>query len=80
MNFLRLAEVAGWKTIFMVPTIPNEKIIQPSLQEKADLVRIFYRLIPETGECLLGEFAEVADELRCTGVPLREWENSEARE
>ncbi|MCJ7584478.1 MAG: methionine synthase, partial [Anaerolineales bacterium] len=35
---------------------------------KADLVGVSYRLTPETGERLLGEFAEAADDLRATGV------------
>ena len=27
MNFLRLAEVAGWKTIFLGPAVPIETIL-----------------------------------------------------
>ena len=68
MNFLRLAEVAGWKTIFLGPAVPIEKIIEIARQEQADLVGISYRLTPETGERLLGEFAEAADELRSNGM------------
>ena len=37
-------------------------------EEGADLVGASYRLTPETGERLLGEFAEAADELRAQGV------------
>ena len=37
-------------------------------REKADLVGVSYRLTPETGERLLGDFAEAADELRARGV------------
>jgi hypothetical protein len=37
-------------------------------EEHADLVGVSYRLTPETGERLLGEFAEEADDLRSAGV------------
>jgi methylmalonyl-CoA mutase cobalamin-binding subunit len=68
MNFLHLAETAGWKTIFLGPGVPIEKIIATARQEQASLVGVSYRLTPETGERLLGEFAEAADELRQGGV------------
>lgn len=45
-----------------------EDFIQAAYREKADLVAVSYRLTPETGERLLGEFAELADELRSSGV------------
>ena len=68
MNFLRLAEAAGWRTVFLGPAVPIERVLQAAQQEKADLVGVSYRLTPETGERLLGEFAEAADELRGHGV------------
>ena len=67
-NFLRLAELAGWNTIFLGPAVPIEKIIDIATKEKADLVGVSYRLTAETGERLLGEFAEAADELKNNGV------------
>lgn len=67
-NFLRLAEQAGWKTIFLGPAVPIEKVLETARREKADLVGVSYRLTPETGERLLGEFAEAADELRAGGT------------
>jgi methylmalonyl-CoA mutase cobalamin-binding subunit len=67
-NFLRLAESAGWKTIFLGPAVPIEAVIQAAEQEKADLVGISYRLTPETGERLLGAFAEAADDMHSRGV------------
>jgi methanogenic corrinoid protein MtbC1 len=67
-NFLRLAETAGWRTIFLGPAISVEKIIAAAKREQADLVGVSYRLTPETGERLLGEFAEAADELRTAGM------------
>ena len=68
MNFLRLAETAGWKTIFLGPAVNMEEIILAAKRENADLVGISYRLTPETGEQLLGQFAEAADELHSAGV------------
>ncbi len=68
INFLRLAELAGWKTIFLGPAVPIEKVLEIARKEKAALVGVSYRLTPETGERLLGEFAEAADDLRSQGV------------
>jgi len=67
-NFLRLAEQVGWRTIFLGPAVPIEKVIEIAKIEKADLVGVSYRLTPENAENLLGEFAEEADELRSSGV------------
>jgi methylmalonyl-CoA mutase cobalamin-binding subunit len=68
MNFLRLAESAGWKTVFLGPAVPIDEVIKAVRREKADMVGISYRLTPETGERLLGEFAEAASELHEQGV------------
>ncbi|MCX7682275.1 MAG: cobalamin B12-binding domain-containing protein [Anaerolineae bacterium] len=68
MNFLRLAEAAGWRTVFLGPAVPIERVLEVARRERADLVGVSYRLTPETGERLLGEFAEAADELRSAGV------------
>jgi methylmalonyl-CoA mutase cobalamin-binding subunit len=68
MNFLRLAEQSGWQTVFLGPAVPVEKVLQAAKEEQADLVAVSYRLTPETGERLLGEFAEAADEMRSRGV------------
>src|SRR5512138_2079384 len=67
-NFLRLAEAAGWRTVFLGPAVPVEEMISAAQREEADLVGVSYRLTPETGERLLGEFAEAASELRERGV------------
>jgi methylmalonyl-CoA mutase cobalamin-binding subunit len=68
LNFLRLAEAAGWRTVFLGPAVPIEKVLQAAREQGASLVGISYRLTPETGERLLGEFAEAADQLRSNGV------------
>ena len=67
-NFLRLAESAGWRTVFLGPAVPIEEVLRAAKREDAELVGISYRLTPETGERLLGEFAEAADELHTNGV------------
>ncbi len=67
-NFLRLAEQAGWRTIFLGPAVPVDKLLEAAQREQADLIGVSYRLTPETGERLLAEFAEAADEMRATGV------------
>lgn len=67
-NFLRLAEEAGWRTVFLGPAVPVEKIIQVAQDEKADLVGVSYRLTPETGERLLRRLADRGADLRRSGV------------
>jgi len=67
-NFLRLAEIAGWRTVFLGPAVSVERFVQAIKEENADLVGVSYRLTPETGERLLGEFAEAASELHESGV------------
>jgi hypothetical protein len=68
MNFLRLAEAAGWRTVFLGPAVPIESVVSAAEREKADLVGVSYRLTAQNGERLLGEFAEAADDLRTRGV------------
>jgi hypothetical protein len=74
-KFLRLAERAGWRTIFLGPAVPAEKMLGTVRQEvkkakRGDeiLVGVSYRLTPETGERLLGQFAEDASDLHASGV------------
>ncbi len=67
-NFLRLAESAGWRTVFLGPAVSIDQVIKAARQENADLVGVSYRLTPETGERLLGQFAEAASELHEAGV------------
>jgi methylmalonyl-CoA mutase cobalamin-binding subunit len=68
IHFLQLAESCGWKTVFLGPAVPIEKVIQAAMQEEASLVGVSYRLTPETAERLLADFAEAADELHQQGV------------
>ncbi|RMF38657.1 MAG: methionine synthase, partial [Chloroflexi bacterium] len=65
---LRLAEQAGWKTVFLGPAVPPERLLEAARRYQADLVGVSYRLTPETGERLLGQFAEEASDLYEAGV------------
>jgi len=73
-KFLRLAEQAGWNTVFLGPAVPVQKMLDVvrEAQAKANgdqvLVGVSYRLTPETGERLLGQFAEEAADLHERGV------------
>lgn len=67
-NFLRLAEAAGWRTIFLGPAVSIEELSEAARREKADLVGVSYRLTPENGEQLLAKFAKAADELHFRDV------------
>lgn len=67
-NFLRLAEAAGWQTVFLGPAVSIDQLIKAARNEKADLIGVSYRLTPETGERLLGQLAEAASELHESGV------------
>jgi len=68
LSFLRLAESAGWHTVFLGPATPVAQVVAAAQREGADLVAVSYRLTPENGARLLGEFAEAADDLRSAGV------------
>ncbi len=68
LSFLRLAEAAGWRTVFLGPATPPARVLQEARAQRADLVAVSYRLTPENGERLLAEFAETVDELHAQGV------------
>lgn len=74
-NFLRLAESAGWQTLFLGPAVSPHAMLDAVQREQKDLkpgdellVGVSYRLTPETGERLLGQFAEEASALHESGV------------
>jgi hypothetical protein len=73
-HVLRLAEAAGWRAVFLGPAVSIENFIAAIQRERADpandqiLVGVSYRLTPETGERLLGQFAEAASEFHAAGV------------
>jgi len=67
-NFLRLAEAAGWNTVFLGPAVDPKDVLEAARKENADLIGVSYRLTPETGERLLGLFAEEASEMHDAGI------------
>jgi len=67
-HFLRLAENSGWRTVFLGPAVSIDEVIKAARREKADMVGVSYRLTPETGERLLGNFAEKASDLHEAGI------------
>ena len=67
-KFLRLAQTAGWRTVFLGPAASIEAFLETAEREKAQMVGVSYRLTPETGERLLAQFAEAADDLHAQGV------------
>ncbi len=71
-RFLQLAKKAGWETRFLGPAVPVEKFVAAIEEARANadevLAGVSYRLTPETGERLLGEFAEQAADLHEAGV------------
>ena len=73
-KFLRLAEQAGWNSIFLGPAVSPQEMLDIVRQIQAEangdqiLVGVSYRLTPETGERLLGKFAEEASDLHEIGV------------
>jgi methylmalonyl-CoA mutase cobalamin-binding subunit len=70
VNFLRLAEQAGWRTVFLGPAVSIKKAIQTAINENSDMLAVSYRLTPENGERLLAQFAEEADDLKSHGVQI----------
>ncbi|MBN2046403.1 MAG: methionine synthase [Anaerolineaceae bacterium] len=67
-NFLRLAERAGYETIFLGPATPIHTFLEALETHQPEIAAVSYRLTPETGERLLAELAESADEFRERGV------------
>ncbi len=65
---MRLAESAGWRTVFLGPSVPIDEVLKAARREKAEMVGVSYRLTPETGERLIGEFAEAASDLHEHGI------------
>ena len=54
-NFLRLAEQAGWRTVFLGPAVSIDEFIETARRENADLVGVSYRLTPENWRTFAGQ-------------------------
>jgi methylmalonyl-CoA mutase cobalamin-binding subunit len=68
LSFLRLAEGAGWQTVFLGPAVSVAQFIAAIREYKPAMVGVSYRLTPENGEKLVAQFAEEADEFRTAGM------------
>lgn len=65
VNFLRLAEEQGYKTVSLGPAVSVRELVGAVLESEPDLVAVGYRLTPSTAEPL---FAELKAELQRAGV------------
>lgn len=56
VNFLKLAEEQGWRTVYLGPAVSVEDFLRAIKEHDPELVAVSYRLTPETGEALLNKF------------------------
>jgi len=64
VNFLHLAEEAGYTATFLGPAVPVPRVVQAIKEEGPDLVAISYRLTPENARTILEELKEAVDRER----------------
>ncbi len=62
INFLRLAEKEGYKTILLGPAISVEALVGAIIETDADLIGVSYRLMPESGEFHLSKLKMALEE------------------
>lgn len=62
IGFLRLAESAGWDTVFLGPAVSVERFVAAVAEYDPEIVGIGYRLTPEVAEHLLYEMKLRLDE------------------
>ena len=67
LNFLRLAEASGCRTVFLGPAVSISDLVGAIQETDADLVGVSYRLTPETGLSLLHELKSALLEAGLTG-------------
>ena len=58
LNFLRLAENEGYRTVFTGPATPVADFVAAIGRERPDIVAVSYRLTPENAHSLLMELGE----------------------
>jgi len=58
LNFLRLAEAEGYRTLFTGPATPVDALVATIRRESPEIVAVSYRLTPETARSLLMELGE----------------------
>ncbi len=62
INFLRLAENEGYKTIFLGPAVPVKTFIDAMIEADSDLTAVSYRLMPESGKFHLTQLKMALEE------------------
>ncbi len=62
INFLRLAEKEGYKTVILGPAVSVEGLVGAAVETDADLIGISYRLMPESGEFHLSQLRMALEE------------------
>lgn len=62
LNFLRLAEQEGYRTLFTGPATSISDLLAAIRREQPDIVAISYRLTPENARSLLMELGETASQ------------------
>ena len=58
LNFLRLAEAEGYRTLFTGPATPVDELVAAIRRESPDIVAVSYRLTPANARSLLMELGE----------------------
>jgi len=58
LNFLRLAEAEGYRTLFTGPATRVDELVAAIRRESPDIVAVSYRLTPENARSLLMELGE----------------------
>jgi hypothetical protein len=58
LNFLRLAESEGYRTLFTGPATPVDELVAAIHRESPEIVAVSYRLTPENARSLLMELGE----------------------
>jgi len=58
LNFLRLAEAEGYRTLFTGPATPVDELVAAIHRESPEIVAVSYRLTPENARSLLMELGE----------------------
>lgn len=69
INFLKLAEREGYKTIFLGPAVSIKTFIDAAIETDADVIGVSYRLMPESGEFHLEQLKMALEE---TGLLRRD--------
>ena len=62
LNFLRLAEQEGYRTLFTGPATSVEDLIAAMRREEPDIVAVSYRLTPENARSLLLDLGETCSQ------------------